>query len=97
MEHFLDHRREVGQRADRAERRRARWAHQPPCGGENQRILDGNQRHASLVELCGQQAVRTANSSGGPRCFAVGIENLPYILLLALQAFTLADPAATGL
>ena len=54
LEHFLDHRQEVGQRADRGERWRTDGTGKAPRGGENQCVLDSNQRHASLVELYGQ-------------------------------------------
>jgi hypothetical protein len=51
VEHFLDDRQEVGERADGSEGWRTSGTYQPACGGENQGVVDDDPGRVSFVEL----------------------------------------------
>src|ERR1017187_3025562 len=80
-EHFLDHRKEVSQRANRVQGRRAGGAYHAARGRQDQGVFDSRQRHAALPKLGGQQTVRTADGPRRPWRFPVGVEDLASILL----------------
>ena len=93
LQYFFDHRREVCQRADDAERRSIGGARQATRGGESQRILDRFQRHAALVQLDGEQTVGAAHHTASAGSRSIGFQK-PADIFALFHEFSLADRAA---
>ncbi|MGH9821889.1 MAG: hypothetical protein ACREDR_01315 [Blastocatellia bacterium] len=68
---FIDHRGKVGQGANGGKRRSMLGTEEPTGSSENQRVFDGTQRDASLIEIGGEEAVTTTDGSSGTWSFAV--------------------------
>src|SRR5436305_8731695 len=61
LQHFFDHWRKVGQRADRTQRRRACRTYHSPRRCQDECVLDSVQRHAAFVQSGRKRAVRTTH------------------------------------
>ena len=59
-EHFLNHREEVCQGADRAERRGTGGPYHPARRRQDQGVFDRHQGHAAFMQLRCQKAIRAA-------------------------------------
>jgi len=57
LQYFLDHWREVCQRADRSQRRGAGGPYESPCRSQHEGVLNRFQGHAALVQLGRQHPV----------------------------------------
>ena len=69
--HFVNDRREVGKRANHAQRRRIGRPGQAARAGQDQRVVDLGQWHAPSVQLQSKGAIRFANRATSPRRCAV--------------------------
>src|ERR1017187_5388753 len=79
-------RKEVSQRANRVQGRRAGGAYHAARGRQDQGVFDSRQRHAALPKLGGRQTVRTADGPRRPWRFPVGVEGPASILFLVAAA-----------
>ena len=80
FKHFLDHRQEIGQRANRTQWRSIGPANQPAGRRQNEGVFDHGARDASLVELSSQPAVGTADGSHRSWCLAIRLQHPANIL-----------------
>ena len=87
-EHFLDHRREVRQGADRTQRRGVGGPYHPARRRQDQGVFDRRQRHTAFMQLGRQEAVRTADCARRPRCLPVSAEYLLDIYSSRLMGFS---------
>jgi hypothetical protein len=97
LEDLFDDRREVGQRANDAERRSIGGTRQAPRGGQNQRVLDRLDRHAALVQLGRQQTVRAADGAAGARSRTVGFRGGKIVIQAKRYAYTVGVSAVRDL
>src|SRR5437868_14865624 len=73
-------RREVGQGANRGQGWSVGGAEEEAGGGQGEGVFYCDQRHASLVESCSQEAIRAANESGCSRSVAISTQDCADIL-----------------
>src|SRR6267142_1621984 len=71
---FINHGQEVSQRANDSERWSIGGTRQTARGGQSQCVLNHLERHATLVQLSGEQTVRTTDGAARARSSTVGIE-----------------------
>ena len=78
LDHFLHHWDKVSQGANRVQRRGFGTMLKPSRHRQHQRVFDGQERYASLMQLGGQDSVWPANAARGSRRGAVSVEQLPH-------------------
>ena len=81
-EDFIDHGKEVRERADCAQSRSVSGTNQPPCRRQDQGIFNRCQWHPALMQLRRQETIWTAHRPGRPRRLPVSVEDLPDVLVL---------------
>jgi predicted dehydrogenase len=102
LQHLLDHRKEIRQRANRTQWRRPGRADQAPRGCQHQGVFDHHHGKAALVELGSQHPVRSAHRPHRARRFPVRLQDLANVFLLLAAVvhaslLSLAARAATDL
>jgi len=84
VQHFFDHRQEISERTNGAQRRGIGGTHQAAHRRQHEGVFDHTHGHAALLELRGQDAVRTTGHAHRTRRLAVRPENLANVLFLAV-------------
>ena len=78
---LIDDRHHVVKRAHRLEYGRIGRTDDAPRSGQNERIFDGRQRDATIIESCGQETIVAADKACRSRHAAVGIQNLADVIV----------------
>src|SRR6476646_540087 len=98
--HLLDHRQEIGQRTNRAQRWGIGRPHQSARSCQHECVFDRAHGDAALEELRGQHSVRTADGPRRTRRFTIRFQDLSNVLFLAVVhgcvPLNLAVRVATG-
>jgi hypothetical protein len=80
-DHFLDHRKEVSQRTNRAQGRRIGGPDSAARHRQQQGVFDDPQGDAPLIQLCGQYSIGRANGSHCARRFAIRLQDFAKYIL----------------
>jgi hypothetical protein len=80
VQHLFDHRQEVGQGADRAERRSSGRPYDAARRRQDEGILNHLQRHATLVQLGSEHPVQPTYGAGGARRCTIRVQQLANVV-----------------
>jgi hypothetical protein len=81
VKNLVDHRKQVMQRPNGLERNGIRGAEDTTRGGQDQRVFDDGDRHATIIKNRGEETIIATDSASGSRRSAIGIENFADVIL----------------
>jgi hypothetical protein len=97
LKHLVDYRKQVIERPNGLEGNGIGSAEDTTGGSQDERVLDGCYRHATIIKNSREETIIATNSASGSRCSSIGIENFTDVILFGDLHDCVSGASALGI